>query len=146
MQDMNQLQQDLTFAWASAYGVPQQNVNVTLQNAVPNGLDPLNRPVTRVLYTVQVPGKNETPEILQMFDALLAQSPIAPIMVQLPPAPETSSTAHTLQIAVRNATEMDALLGGVRESWTNALGTKLPQKRLVKDLITMRKRNIFSAA
>ncbi|XP_055332569.1 uncharacterized protein LOC129584436 isoform X2 [Paramacrobiotus metropolitanus] len=122
MDVVNQLQNDLGVLWSQAYGVPQGNAQVVVQGMQPVGVDENQRPISRVQYTVQAP-KNETPEIIDTFTKLLLNSPIKDILV-VPsnPAPPAGKTSHSVEIAVSNPQELDAVYSGLRNSWASTLG------------------------
>lgn len=121
--DLALISGDLQTLWAQAYGVPPQTLNFTVLNTatLPGSSD---RPVTRIQYGVAAPNQTETPQVYQAFQNLLPQSSLGTIMVPAPAAP-TARTGHALRIAVSNATDMDLLTNGVRNSWVAALSKRL---------------------
>lgn len=111
------LQENLTVEWASAYGLPHHNVKVLLLKSETIPGNPENR---RVYYCVQVAGGNETPDIVHAFERRLLISPIKPYLI-LPLSEGTSTSSHTLQMVVQNATEINAVLTALRAGWATAL-------------------------
>lgn len=114
------LLKNLTAVWASAYGLPQENIKITLMNSETINASPTNR---RLHYCVQVFGGKESSDIVLIFERFLPISPIKPYLI-VAFSGDTLKTNHTLQVLVQNATEMDIVLVAMRSAWTTALGKK----------------------
>ncbi|OQV25873.1 hypothetical protein BV898_00022 [Hypsibius exemplaris] len=122
-QDVVLTTEALRTLWAQAYSVPPQSVNLTVLNVGPlPGAISEDHPVTRIQYAVQVPGQAVTPAVQQAFQQLLPQSSLTTIMAPVSGGVAPLKSSHSLRIAAANASDMDKLTNGIRNSWVTALG------------------------